>query len=72
MSVESGVASNGYITNVEGILERFKKIIENERDTTDDDDVKKNAKNLLKKIWKVKLGEMPIKIILSFSIPTFA
>ena len=58
------MASNGYVTNVEGILERFKKILENERDTTEDDDVKKKSKNLLKKIWKIKLGEMPVKIIL--------
>jgi len=64
MSVEPGMASNGYVTNVEGILERFKKILENERDTTEDDDVKKKSKNLLKKIWKIKLGEMPVKIIL--------
>jgi len=64
MSVEPGPSSEGYISNIEGVLERFKKVIEGERDTAEDDDVKKNAKNLLKKLWKVELGEMPIKIII--------
>ena len=46
------------------MLDRVKKIIESERDSSEDDDVKKNAKNLLKKIWKVKLGDLPLKIII--------
>ena len=64
MSVEPGPASEGYISNIEGVLDKFKKIIEAERDTTDDEDIRKNAKNLLKKLWKVELGEMPIKVII--------
>ena len=63
MSVEPGPASEGYISNVEGVLQRFKKIIEQERDSSEDEDVRKAAKNLLKKLWKVELGEMPIKIV---------
>ena len=64
MSVEPGPASEGYISNIEGVLQRFKKIIESERDTTDDEDVRKAAKNLLKKLWKVELGELPVKVII--------
>ena len=64
MSVDPGPASEGYISNIEGVLKRFKDIIEKERDSTDDDEIRKNAKNLLKKLWKVELGEMPIKIII--------
>ena len=67
VSIEPGVASTGYVTNVEGILDRIKKIIEDERDTTEDDDIKDNAKKLLKKIWKIKLGDMPIKLIIEDS-----
>jgi zinc finger protein len=63
MSVEPGAASEGYVSNIEGVLEKFKKIIEVERDTADDDNIKKTAKNLLKKLWKIELGEMPIKIV---------
>ncbi len=64
MSVEPGPASEGYVSNIEGVLEKFKKVIESERDAAEDEDVKKNAKNLLKKLWKIELGEMPIKIII--------
>jgi len=64
MSMESGPASDGYVSNIEGLLSRFEKIIEDERDLAEDDDVKKHAKNLLKKIRKVKWGEMPLKIII--------
>ena len=64
MSAEPGAASEGYISNVEGVIQRFKKIVEGERDSTDDDGVRKTAKNLLKKMWKVELGEVPIKIVI--------
>jgi zinc finger protein len=64
MSVEPGPASEGYISNIEGVLQKFKKVIESERDNAEDENVKKNAKNLLKKLWKVELGEMPVKIII--------
>ncbi len=64
MSLESGPDSEGYISNIEGLLDRFKKIIETERDIAEEDDVRKHAKNLLKKLWKVSLGEFPLKIII--------
>jgi len=64
MSVTSGPASIGYISNIEGVLDRFKKIIEDERDNAEDPKVKKHAKNLLKKLWKVKCGNEKLKIIM--------
>ncbi|MEK6955200.1 MAG: ZPR1 zinc finger domain-containing protein [Nanoarchaeota archaeon] len=64
MSVEPGVASEGYVSNIEGILQRFKKILELERDAADEDDIRKKAKNLLKKLWKVECGDEPLKIII--------
>ena len=64
MEVTPGIASNGYISNIEGVLLRFKKIIEKERDNADDPTVRKYAKNLLKKLWKAELGEFPLKIII--------
>ena len=36
--------TRAYISNVEGVLRRFKKIIEDQRDSAEDDSVKKNAK----------------------------
>lgn len=64
MEVTPGIASSGYISNVEGVLLRFKKIIEKERDGADDPSIRKHAKNLLKKLWKAELGEFPLKIII--------
>ena len=64
MSMEPGVASVGFVSNVEGVLDKFKKVIEDERDATEDDEIKDNAKKLLKKIWKVKLGDLEVKLII--------
>jgi zinc finger protein len=64
MDVRPGVASSGYLSNLEGVLLRFKKIIEKERDSTDDPKIRKHAKNLLKKLWKAELGDLPLKIVI--------
>jgi len=62
--MEPGTSSIGFVTNVEGLFERFKQVIEQERDSSDDEDVRENAKKLLKKIWKVKLGDMKVTLII--------
>ena len=64
MSMEPGTASTGFLSNIEGLLNRFKKIIESERDNAEDQSIRKKAKNLLKKLWKVELGEEKLKIII--------
>lgn len=64
MSVDPGAGSDGYVSNIEGLLFRFKKILESERDSADDEDIRKKAKNLLKKLWKVECGEEELKIII--------
>lgn len=63
-SIEPGPASEGYVTNVEGIIQRIKQQVEAIRDTEEDEDAKKKAKNLLKKIQKVLWGEEKIKLII--------
>ena len=63
LTVSPGPASEGYISNIEGVLKKFKKVLEGERDTTDDETARKHAKNLLKKLWKAECGELPLKII---------
>src|SRR3989338_7700471 len=64
MSVTPGPASEGYISNIEGLLNRFEKVIEDERESSEEENAKTTAKNLLKKIRKVKWGEMPLKIVI--------
>jgi len=63
MKVEPGPASQGYITNVEGVISRFEKIVDEQKDSAEEKSERKSAKNLLKKIRKVKLGDIQIKII---------
>src|SRR3989344_6060156 len=41
MSVAPGPSSIGYISNIEGVIRRFKKIVEDQRDTAEDPEVKK-------------------------------
>ena len=64
MNVRPGPASNGYVTNIEGVLQRFKKILEERRDLAEDEDDKKKAKALLKKMWKIECGDEPLTIVI--------
>ncbi|SRR3989338_719094 len=64
ITMEAGPASNGYVTNVEGLLERVKKNIESAADAEDDAAAKKKAKNLIKKLNKVLVGRESLKIII--------
>lgn len=63
-NIEPGIASEGYVSNMEGVLERVKKVLEGERDSAEDADVRKKAKNLLKRLWKVENGDEKLKIII--------
>jgi len=53
MDVSPGTGSDGYVTNVEGVLEKFKDILEQVKNDSEDDGEKEKAKTLLKKIWKM-------------------
>lgn len=63
-SLEPGPSAEGFITNIEGIIEKFKKQIEILRDTAEDDEDKKKAKNMLKKLQNVLWGSEKLKIII--------
>ena len=63
-TLEPGPNSIGFLSNIEGLLAKFKKIIETQRDCAEDSSIKKKAKNLLKKIWKVECGDQKLKIII--------
>jgi zinc finger protein len=63
-TITPGPASNGYVTNIEGILNRVKKQIEVARDTAEDNDDRKKAKNLLKKLINIMWGRQSQKIII--------
>ena len=63
-TITPGPASQGFVTNIEGILNRVKYQIETARDTAEDNDDKKKAKNLLKKLMKIMWGKEKQKIII--------
>jgi len=63
-SIEPGAASNGYVTNVEGIFNRIKRIVESAKEEAEDQADKKKAKKLLKKITKITWGQENAKIII--------
>jgi len=62
--IEPGEASNGYVTNVEGLLKRVKQQVEAVRDTEEDNAAVKKAKNIIKKINRVVWGDEKAKIII--------
>ncbi len=64
ITIDAGPASNGYVTNVEGLLERIKKVIQSAGESEDDPSAKKKAKNLVKKLNKVLVGRESLKIII--------
>ncbi len=64
MKVTPGPASEGYISNIEGLLTKFEDVIKGEMETTEEEEERKHAKNLLKKLRKVKFGDVPLKIII--------
>ena len=64
VTIEPGPASSGYVTNVEGILNRVKHQIETVKENEEDNDAKKKAKKLLKKLNKVMWGQEKLKIII--------
>ncbi|MBI1935360.1 ZPR1 zinc finger domain-containing protein [Candidatus Woesearchaeota archaeon] len=63
-SISPGPAAQGYVSNIEGILNRVKYQIESAKEMEEDEDGKKNAKNLLKKITRIKWGQERQKLII--------
>jgi len=63
-SIEPGPASQGFVTNVEGIINKIKEQIEYIKESEEDNVKKKKAKNLLKKLQKVLWGNEKLKIII--------
>ena len=63
-TVDPNEASNGYITNVEGIIKRIEKIIEFARDSAEEKSGRKSAKNHLKKIRNVLCSDDKIKLVI--------
>ena len=64
ITIESGPSSNGYVTNIEGILMRVKTAVEQAKSGVEDKDDEDKARKLLKKINRILWGEESCKIII--------
>ena len=64
ITIEPGAASDGYVTNVEGLLEKIKQVIESAVAAEEDEAEQKKGKNLLKKLNNALVGREPLKIII--------
>jgi zinc finger protein len=62
MTIEPGPAAIGFITNIEGLLNRAKHALQSARDDAEDISEKKKIKNMLKKIQNIMWGRDSIKI----------
>lgn len=67
-SIEPGAVSNGYITNIEGILNRMIKQIESiANNEEEDEDTRKKSKNMIKKLKRVIWGQEKQKLVIEDS-----
>jgi len=64
MTIEPGPTSQGYVTNVEGLLVKVKSTLQSTMEAEDDTSNKKKLKNMIKKLSKVLVGREKIKIII--------
>lgn len=65
ISIDPGPASNGYISNIEGVLQRLKDAIETAKNLEDEDEEAiKKAKNMIKKLTRVMWGQEPLTLII--------
>ena len=65
LKVEPGSKSQGYVSNVEGILNRFEDaILRAIKLESDDSDVQDNALDIIELITKLKMGEISANLIL--------
>ena len=60
--MEPGAKAKGFFTNIEGLLNRFEKILDRDWDNESDE---KSAREILEKLEKAKEGRISIKIKVS-------
>jgi len=64
LKVEPGSKSEGYISNIEGVINRFEDAVKIALGFVEDDNSKENALKILDELEKVKNGEKEVEIII--------
>lgn len=62
-TMEAGPTANGYVTNIEGVLNRVKHQLQASREEEEDKSAKDKAKRMLKKLQRVMWGQDSLKLI---------
>ncbi|MBC8443993.1 ZPR1 zinc finger domain-containing protein [Candidatus Woesearchaeota archaeon] len=62
MTITPGPASQGYISNIEGLLNKVKDVIQQTKESADEKEDRLKAIKLIKKINKILFGQEKIKI----------
>ncbi|BDZ71926.1 ZPR1 zinc finger domain-containing protein [Methanobacterium petrolearium] len=63
LKVEPGPQSQGYVSNVEGVLNRFIKAVQTALSWAEDEHAQKNALHILESIQEVKNGQKQVALI---------
>ena len=63
-TISPGPAAQGYVTNIEGIINRVKYQVESAKEMEEDEEEKKKAKNMLKKITRITWGQEKQRIVI--------
>lgn len=64
LKVEPGPKSLGYVSNIEGVIERFQGAVKTALNLFDDKESQKNAKLILKNLEEVRCGNKLVEIVL--------
>jgi zinc finger protein len=64
VKVEPGPKSQGYISNVEGVLNRFENSLNQALVLFPEEEAQKNAKNILKKLRKLLNGDLEFNLVI--------
>jgi zinc finger protein len=64
LKVEPGPKSQGYVSNVEGVLERFENAVETALAWTDDPLAKDNAQGILEALHQVRCADRQTELVL--------
>lgn len=64
LKVEPGPQSQGYVSNMEGVLNRFEKAVKTALKWTEDEEVEQNAVKILKALKQVKEGDKKVTVII--------
>lgn len=64
LKVEPGPKSIGYVSNIEGVLNRFQEAVETALNLFEDEESQKNGNIILKQIEDIRTGTIDVELIL--------